>query len=224
LPRDSVEVDMKSIKSPYADYTIGELYAFLGSYQLDRDPGAKTEYSNIGVALLGHALALRSGMSYEELVRRRLFEPLGMTSTAITPSAEQESRRATGYTASLSPVLPWTSGVLAPTGGFSSTASDMLKFAAAVLDSRSPLKPAFARMTSVRRPVEDSRTQQALGWGIFKLGSNEILSHDGGNFGFQTRFIVDTTRKRAVIVLINGRSEGGLTDLAGLALNRASLQ
>jgi hypothetical protein len=100
----------------------------------------------------------------------------------------------------------------------------MLKLATALLDSKSPFKAVLARMTSVRRPIEETRTQQALGWGVFKLGSNEILAHDGGTFGFQSRFIVDTTRKPAVIALTNGRSDGALNDLVGLALDRGTLQ
>jgi serine-type D-Ala-D-Ala carboxypeptidase/endopeptidase len=106
LPRDSVEVDLRGDESPYAEYTAAELYAFLGSYRLGRDPGSKYEYSNVGIGLLGHALALRAGMSYEELLRRRLFEPLGMTKTAITFDAEQRSRRATGYNPKLLPSRP----------------------------------------------------------------------------------------------------------------------
>jgi CubicO group peptidase (beta-lactamase class C family) len=224
LPRDSVDVDLTSDKNPYEEFTASDLYAFLGSYKLQRDPGSKIEYSNVGVALLGHALELRAGVGYEELLRRRIFEPLGMTSTTITLNDELRSRRATGYNPSLSPVLPWTAKVIIPTGGVNSTATDMLKFAAAVLDPQSPLKRVFARMTSVKRPIEASRDQQTLGWGLFRLNGNEMLGHSGGNFGFESRLVVDTTRKRAVIAWVNGRSGDGVSNLAGLALNRAKLE
>ena len=117
---------------------------FSGGTDCQRDPGSQVEYSNVGVGLLGHALALRAGMSYEDLLRRRILEPLGMTNTGITLSAEQNARRATGHNPRLLPVPPWTGGVIAPTGGISSTAADVLKFAAAVLDPKSPLKAAFA--------------------------------------------------------------------------------
>jgi hypothetical protein len=46
-------------------------------------------------------------------------------------------------------------------------------------------------MLTVKRPIEGTRTGQALGWNVFKLGNNEILAHDGGTFGFQARFIVE---------------------------------
>ena len=223
LPRDSVKVDLNSDTSPYSQFTATQLYAFLGRYRLERDPGSKYEYSNVGMGLLGHALGLRAGTSYEDLLRRRIFEPLGMTSTTITISAEQRSRRATGYNVKLSAVQPWAGGVIDPAGSINSTAMDMLKFGAAMVDSNSPLKAAFALMTSVRRPSDGPRSDQVLGWGIFKLGPNEIVGHSGGTLGFQTRLIVDLTRKRSVVAWINGQGES-VTDLVGLALDRASLQ
>jgi D-alanyl-D-alanine-carboxypeptidase/D-alanyl-D-alanine-endopeptidase len=176
-----------------------------------------------GLGLLGHALALRAGVSYEDLLRRRIFEPLGMTNTAITLDVGQRAQRATGYNAKLLPLPPWIGGVIAPAGGVNSTAADMLTFGAAVLDAQSPLKAVFARMTSVKRPTEEARVQQTLGWNVFRLGANEIVAHSGGTFGFQSRLLVDTTRKRVVIAWINGRG-AAVSDLVGLALDRARLQ
>src|SRR5207253_3663681 len=50
-------------ENAFADYTVEKLYAFLSSFTLDREPGSKFEYSNVGMALLGpvvmrHSLAL----------------------------------------------------------------------------------------------------------------------------------------------------------------------
>ena len=146
-----------------------------------------------------------------------------MTNTALTLDAEQRSRRATGYNPKLLPLPPWSGGVIDPAGSVNSTAADMLKFGAAVIDPQSPMKAVVARMTSVKRRHEEPRLQQVLGWTLFRLGGNEILGLSGATFGFQARFIVDTTRKRAVMAWINGRGPA-VSDLVGLALNRARLQ
>jgi len=225
LPRDSVSVDFDSDRSPYEGYTASQLYAFLKRERLERAPGSKWEYSNVGMGLLGHALALRAGADYEDLLRRKLFDPLGMTSTRITFGAEQQARRATGYDPRLMPLPPWTGGVIAPAGGFSSTAVDMLKFAADVLDERSPRRAVYARMTSVKRPGSDpERVRQMLGWEQFRFGGSEMLAHSGGTFGVEARLLVDTTRRRAVAAWANGRSGSGVADLVGAALNERTLQ
>ena len=58
LPRVPSNLKPAHADNPYADYTVDDMYAFLSSYQLTRDPGAKYEYSNLGGGLLGPALAL----------------------------------------------------------------------------------------------------------------------------------------------------------------------
>src|ERR1035438_3586515 len=71
LPRLPNNMHPKDPANPYADYSVEQLYQFLSSYQLTRDPGSQIEYSNLGGGLLGHVLALRAGMSYEQLARPR---------------------------------------------------------------------------------------------------------------------------------------------------------
>src|SRR5687768_14330253 len=69
LPRMPDNMKPANPLNPYADYTAEQLFEFLGRYQLTRDIGAEFEYSNLGVGLLGQALAMRAGKSYEALVK-----------------------------------------------------------------------------------------------------------------------------------------------------------
>ena len=75
---------------PWADYTVEQMYDLLSHYKLPRKPGAKFEYSNFGMGLLGHILALRAGTNYEALVVSRICDPLQMNSTRITLDARNE--------------------------------------------------------------------------------------------------------------------------------------
>jgi CubicO group peptidase (beta-lactamase class C family) len=75
LPRMPNNFTPADNANPYADYTVAQLYAFLSGYELTRDIGSRYEYSNLGVGLLGHALALRAGKSYEDLVTERILRP-----------------------------------------------------------------------------------------------------------------------------------------------------
>src|SRR5204863_10176282 len=94
LPRMPSNFTPRDSMNPYADYSVQQLYAFLSGYQLTRDIGATYEYSNLGVGLLGHALALKAEMSYEQLVTRRILAPLALTETAITLTPAMRARLA----------------------------------------------------------------------------------------------------------------------------------
>ncbi|MGA8399045.1 MAG: serine hydrolase [Stellaceae bacterium] len=76
------------------DYTIDQFYAFLSGYTLKNPPGTHYEYANAGFGLLGHAMARRTGRSYEALLVERICDPLGLRSTRIIPTADMQSRLA----------------------------------------------------------------------------------------------------------------------------------
>jgi len=69
----------------------------LSGYKLTCDPGAKFEYSSVGIGLLGHVIALKSGTNYESLLVDRFCRPLKMDSTRITLTPDLKSRNATGH-------------------------------------------------------------------------------------------------------------------------------
>jgi serine-type D-Ala-D-Ala carboxypeptidase/endopeptidase len=76
---------------------VRDLYRFLSQYKLIRDIGSKAEYSNLGFALLGQALALAAGKDYEILVQDRITHQLQMNITEITLAHNQPPRLATGH-------------------------------------------------------------------------------------------------------------------------------
>src|SRR5205814_8300091 len=97
LPRMPDNFTPADMANPYADCSVQQMYDFLSHYQLTRDPGAEFEYSNLGVGLLGHVLSLIDRTSYEDLQRRRIWAPLGMTNTAITLTPWMKTHLALGH-------------------------------------------------------------------------------------------------------------------------------
>jgi CubicO group peptidase (beta-lactamase class C family) len=93
---------------PGADYTVEQLYQFLSTYELPREIGSQYEYSNLGMGLLGHVLAVRTGIDYEALVRSRILDPLGMTMTGIALSPAMKAQLAIGRDAEGTPTALWT--------------------------------------------------------------------------------------------------------------------
>src|ERR1043165_251930 len=73
---------------PFSKYSEAHLHDWVNSYKLTRKPGEQYEYSNAGMSLLGQLLAAQAGVSYEELITRRVSAPLGMQRTQITLSPE----------------------------------------------------------------------------------------------------------------------------------------
>ena len=204
LPRLPNNLRPADFANPYADYDPPKLYAFLSGYELKRDIGEKYEYSNLGAGLLGHALALKAGVSYEGLVRKRILEPLGMTSTSITLSDSEKRRLATGYNPSLNPVKNWDFDALAGCGALRSTANDMLKFLAANLElTDTPLKTAMRRMRSVHRETGVDDLEIGMAWHIFHKFGTDVVWHNGGTYGYRTFAGFNLVSKTGVVVLSN---------------------
>jgi CubicO group peptidase (beta-lactamase class C family) len=206
----------KDAANPYADYSADKLYAFLGSYQLQHDPGEKWDYSNLATGLLGHLLSLRAGKDFETLVVDRIATPLGMASTRITLTPEMKERMAAGYNAALQPARHWDFQALAGCGALRSTANDLITFLAANLGyKKSPLDSAMAAMLDVRVPGPAPNFQQALGWHITQRKDRDLVWKDGGTFGFGSFIGFDAKAKVGVVVLANSFSlaTGGVDDI-----------
>lgn len=204
LPRLPSNLKPADPENPYADYDAPKLYEFLSSHTLRRDIGERYEYSNLGAGLLGHALARRAGMSYEQLLKQRILDPLGMKSTSITLSEDQKRRLAIGHDPGLEPAKNWDIDALAAAGALRSTASDMMRFAAMCLELKpGPLQAAMRRSLLTRRSTGMPDTDIAMGWHIQKKFDSEIVWHNGGTGGYRSFFGFHPVKKKAVAVLVN---------------------
>lgn len=127
LPFNADNLSNKTFPANYNDYTVGDLYAFLSEYKLPREPGAKFDYSNVGMSLLGHVMELETGADYESLVVDRICQPLSMTSTRIKLTPELKARMATGHAKDGKRAPYYKLQVMAGAGALCSTANDLLK-------------------------------------------------------------------------------------------------
>ena len=222
LPRMPSNFAPKDNENPYADYTVANLFQFLSTYELKRDIGSQFEYSNMGVGLLGQALARRAGMDYEALVRARVTGPLKMENTRIALSPEMKSRLAQGHNEARQPTANWDLPTFAGAGALRSDARDMLTFIAAHLGYvESPLGPAMAAMTKVRRPAGNPQTEVALAWIVAKKEGREIYWHNGGTGGYRSFIGFDPKSRVGVVLLSNMSTRTGMDDI-GMHLLDAS--
>jgi CubicO group peptidase (beta-lactamase class C family) len=208
LPRMPSNFAPKDPDNPYADYTVQQMYDFLSSYQLTRDIGEKYEYSNLAVGLLGNTLALRAGTDYETLLRTRILQPLGMSSTGIVLTSDMRARLVPGHTETQKRTSNWDLPSFAGAGGIRSTVNDMFKFLAANMGLReSPLQPAMKSMLNKRRPSVKENVDVAIGWHILNRYGDDIIWHNGGTGGYHSFMGFDPKKQLGIIVLSNSTND-----------------
>jgi len=201
---------LKNEQKSYADYTVKQMYSFLSRYQLQRDIGAKAEYSNFGVALLGHILSLRADMNYETLVRTRICAPLKMGNTGVKFTKQMLAHLAKGHDHALNPVANWDLPTFAGAGGLRSTAKDLLQFVAANLGLvSSPLFTAMQKTHQPQYPYPEGEPGEevGLGWFIQKRFGTEIWYHIGETGGYYTYVAFNKKKRRGVVILSNSENE-----------------
>lgn len=215
LPRLPTNLAFRTIGNPYADYTEAALYEFLSSYKLKREIGSKYEYSNLGGGLMGLALSRRAGMDYGRLVRERICEPVGMSSTTSQISEEIQWRRAIGHDRTMAPTEGWTFGpATAGAGELWSDADDMLAFLAANLGYfDTPLADAMAAMLKIRRATGVKGLEVALGWHLLLKKGREIVWHNGGTGGYRSFIGFDRAAGFGIAALSNAFTWEGVDDI-----------
>lgn len=191
--------------NPYADYSVGQMYAFLSGQPVDTNPSY--QYSNIGFGLLGHALARAAGTSYEQLARERLLAPLGMSQTSIALRGELGEHMAKGHNRRGGAVPYWDLPTLAGAGAFRSNMTDMMAYLAANLrEPASDLERSMHATHRLQHTVSDS-TGMGIAWQLRTVGGRRIVWKDGGTAGFQTFVGFDPERRVGVVVLANSALE-----------------
>jgi serine-type D-Ala-D-Ala carboxypeptidase/endopeptidase len=206
LPRLPNNFDPADASDPYIDYGDDKLKAFLAAYTLPRDPGSKYEYSNLGVGLLGYALARHADMPYEMLLKQRIFGPLGMRSSTVTLDDTSRTRVAGGHDDDGKAVGNWHQNVLVGAGGISSSGTDMLRYLKANMGLlNSPLYPPMQLAHTPRAdgPKVDERI--GLVWMTKHGTSADVIWHNGLTGGYASFVGFTADRKHGVVILTNAQ-------------------
>jgi serine-type D-Ala-D-Ala carboxypeptidase/endopeptidase len=201
-------------REEYESYTVDKMLEFLDGFQLQRAPGAKYAYSNVGMALLGHALERHAEKDFESLLVERICRPLTMNSTCITLTPELAARRAMGHDDAGQPSPPWKFEAYHPAGDIHSSVNDLLKYAAAQAGlNRSPLTPLMEKSHEFRHEDVGGISGQgpfslmgrtAMPWvdrGAFQPHGMDLRGHAGGAGSYHAWVGFDKQQQRGVVVL-----------------------
>jgi len=178
-------------RGPWWERTPGELRPELADIFGDQPRPHPADrlfhYSGPGFALPGALVGQMRGHSWDEAVRREILGPLGMTRTTLRP----EAPHAGGFA-----VLPWAdvmqpepaehTGLMAPAGDLWSTADDLSRFAAFLLDGDERVLPETT-LAEMRRPASPPEEPE-FGYGLgLQLGNHDgrfLFGHGGSMPGF----------------------------------------
>lgn len=189
---------------PYRGSSVAQVLA--GSQNVQLSHRGSFAYSNLGMALLGHALARAADApDLRSLATERLFAPLGMTDTRIVASpAELPADRLVGHAANGRVVEPWISTGYAPAGSSTwTTPADMGRYLSAILTHTIPGADALT-------PLEPAMSGARIGLGWMSLSDPDLPSlvfHNGGTGGFSTNATLDLAQGRAAFVVTDSTTE-----------------
>lgn len=194
--------------NPYAHYTGELLLEEMKDYRLGFEPGERSQYSNLGMSLLGYLLSDKEGKDYTRCLSDHVLGPLSMTQTKAHFEGDNLAQ---GYVYAV-PAPSWDFDALAGAGVLKSNVHDMLLFLSAQLGlDETSLDEAVQLSQQPHFPIEAGKAI-GLGWGIYDLENGDRLyRHNGGTAGFRSFIGFVKPSKKGVIVLTN--SNAGVDDI-----------
>jgi len=174
---------------------------------VDFAPGQGYYYSNTGYFILSMIVERIEQLPLGQVLKNRIFDPLGMSQTRMTDPEAIIKGRAEGYWVNKNGELinrnaTETSSTLGA-GGMLSSAADMAKWDAALYGTE--ILPAASKKTmwtSVILP-DGTDTNYALGWNVTPDRGLRSTGHGGQVAGFVAYFGRYIDQKVAIIVFMN---------------------
>jgi CubicO group peptidase (beta-lactamase class C family) len=200
LPAIPSNLFPRNADDPYVDFDSAALFAYLAHARLDAGP-ATYRYSEVGLALIGEALARAYGKDYRSLLATEVLAPLSLTQSGFG----SVPRLVDGYHEG-KPALHWQHQALSAAAGLRATLSDLMRFAAVQLKpDASPLRAGILLAREPRAVAGGGET--ALAWQLVPVASDgqnwPLLWQAGITGGFSSFIGLRTDRQRALVLLGN---------------------
>ena len=171
------------------EMTPEQMVDFFKNEPVDFAPGEKFEYNNSGYVVLGYIIELASGETYEDFIRKNIFDKVGMTNSYYATDRKIIKNRAYGYHKKsygyvnktvINFSVPFASGSLM------STLGDMLKWQNALnqnllLSSKEKTK-AFTKY----KLNNGQEIEYGYGWHLKNINGIPTREHGGSIFGFKS--------------------------------------
>ncbi len=203
LPRipDNLEAQQSYDENdPYRNYNKDMIMEYLKTVAIATEPGAKMEYSNLGVGLLGMILEKVYKKPLQELVNVYINRPAGMKNTYFAKAGDKNFNVAKGYREKDGQLTPyWHLGDMQAAGGLRSNLVDMMAFLKANMDD-------INKDFSLSHNAVLSNNDSSVGfcWMLGKTAKQQTLVwHNGATFGFTSFCGYIPEKKIGIVVLSN---------------------
>jgi CubicO group peptidase (beta-lactamase class C family) len=187
------------------DRTLADVVVALSKQKSEFEPGTQFRYYSGGFAILGRIIEVVSGKPFEQFIKERIFDPLGMKDSFFFIPAEKQNRVASIYRQQDGKLNRWeeieayarNAKYPAPEFGMYSTASDLASLCQMMLNGGSfKGKRILSRMSvetmtqnhtlNIKSAITQRPAYQGLGWGLsgdpmdaFPLTSTGSFGHNG---------------------------------------------
>ena len=204
--------DRAGPKGPFylrLDFTENQLLSKIEALPIENAPGAKWNYRNTNYVLLGILIHRVTGLFYADYLAKRIFKPLGMTSTRLISDADIIPNRAGGY--------QWGDDGLknqdwvSPT--FNSTADgalyfnvlDLAKWDAALYTTQLLHQSSLNKTWTIYKlnNGKPNPAKYGFAWEINAQNGHKVLEHGGAWQGFTCNISRYSNDSLAVVVLTN---------------------
>ena len=176
--------------------------------------GEKFQYQNVMYAAAGEAVAKAQNSTWDDLIARKIFKPLGMTNSDTSAEAMQKSRDYSygyDYNASTKVTrrLPQrASPAAAPAGAINSSVRDMAQWVRLMLGNgvfngrRLVSEKGFDEL--VRKQINIGGTvDYGLGWFLRQWNGHKVVEHGGNIDGFSSQVAFMPDQKLGFVLLTN---------------------
>lgn len=193
------------------DLSKAEILALVSDLPLKFPPCEFSAYDNTGYYLLGLMLEKVTGQSYEDLLRDRIFAPLGMNATVMNHPRDIVPHRAAGYRFSNGKLInkPYYSpSVTYSAGGQLSSVTDMVKWERALCGATLLKQSTLDLMWTPHPPNhsddwEKLRYMACLGWWVINYDNRRVVGHNGSILGFASNITRFIDEKITIILFCN---------------------
>jgi|GEM_PF-233620 len=186
--------------TPEKGYDSVMFYAALHKVKLDTLPGYKYNYSNFGIALLGHILESVYHQPYANLLEEYITGPFGMKNTYYELTAQQQEKMAIPHAENGRTIPFQDEGMFAPAGDIHATLDDLLRYLNQQILETSPI---------VKLSHQPTAGNVGLAWGVRSEGTYRNIQHNGSTLGFTAHISAFPELNSGCVVLANSKANLG---------------